>query len=186
MNNEPDTSPPAKPDGPGRKAGAALVVASLMALTACGEDGAATPSLIEVAGVDYGYEGLPATIAAGSEIVFSNESADEAHEFVALRLADDDTRTAGEILALPPEELGPLLADVSSVLVAAPEGPAFLAEGSATLDEPGRYVVMCLIPTGADPDEYLAAAAEAEGGPPDVAGGPPHFVEGMWAELVVE
>jgi hypothetical protein len=42
-----------------------------------------------------------------------------------------------------------------------------------------------VIPTGADPDEYLAAAAEAEGGPPDVAGGPPHIAAGMFAELVV-
>ena len=162
------------------------MMVGLTLLTACGDDDAATPSTIEVSGVDYGYEGLPETIPAGSEIVFTNDSAEEAHEFVALRLDDDDARTAQEILALPPEELGPLLADVSSVLVAAPDSPAILAEGSATLDEPGRYVVMCLIPTGADPDDYLAAAAEAEGGPPDVAGGPPHFVEGMWAELVVE
>jgi hypothetical protein len=46
--------------------------------------------------------------------------------------------------------------------------------------------VMCAIPTGVDPEEYLAAAAGAAGGPPDVAGGPPHFTHGMAAELIVE
>ena len=60
-----------------------------------------------------------------------------------------------------------------------------MVEGSSVLDRAGRYVVFCAIPTGADPEVYLAAAAEAEGGPPDVPGGPPHFVEGMVAELVV-
>jgi hypothetical protein len=46
---------------------------------------------------------------------------------------------------------------------------------------------MCFIPTGADPDEYLAAAAASEGeAPTGVAGGPPHFVNGMYAELQVD
>ncbi len=183
MNNETDNRSARNPVA-ARIVGATLAAA--VALAACSDDDVAGPATIEVSGLDYGYEGLPETISAGSEIVFTNDSSDEAHEFVALRLDEDDDRTAQEILALPPEELGPLLAGVSSVLVAAPRSEGFLAEGSAILDEPGRYVVMCLIPTGADPDEYLAAAAEAEGGPPDVAGGPPHFVEGMWDELVVE
>ncbi|MEQ9161428.1 MAG: hypothetical protein RLN74_01900, partial [Ilumatobacter fluminis] len=61
------------------------------------------------------------------------------------------------------------------------------AVGDGTLSEPGRYVLMCFIPIGADPDEYLAAVAAAGGGKPDgVAGGPPHFTAGMYAELVVE
>jgi hypothetical protein len=45
---------------------------------------------------------------------------------------------------------------------------------------------MCAIPTGVDPDVYLQAAAEAAGGPPEVEGGPPHFLHGMAAELIVE
>ena len=58
------------------------------------------------------------------------------------------------------------------------------AVGDGTLAEPGRYVVLCLIPTGADPAEYLAAAATSDG-PPQVDGGPPHIAHGMFAELVV-
>jgi hypothetical protein len=59
--------------------------------------------------------------------------------------------------------------------------------GDGTLVEPGRYAIACFIPTGADPAEYLEAAAQTEEGPPQgVAGGPPHFVQGMVAELVVD
>jgi hypothetical protein len=46
--------------------------------------------------------------------------------------------------------------------------------------------VICVIPTGAVPDDYLAAAAAAEGGPPEVAGGPPHLAKGMYGEVIVE
>ena len=45
---------------------------------------------------------------------------------------------------------------------------------------------MCFIPTGADPQEYLDAAAETDEGRPQVDGGPPDFVHGMYAELTVE
>jgi hypothetical protein len=60
------------------------------------------------------------------------------------------------------------------------------AVGDGTLSEPGRYGVFCAIPVGADPDEYLDAAATSQGGPPEVEGGPPHFTQGMYGELTVE
>ena len=72
------------------------------------------------------------------------------------------------------------------MLLAPPGEGAIAAVGDGTLSEPGRYAIICAIPTGADPAEYLAAAAESEGGPPEVPGGPPHFVNGMFAEIVVE
>jgi hypothetical protein len=43
---------------------------------------------------------------------------------------------------------------------------------------------VCAIPTGADPQEYLEQAATSDG-PPEVDGGPPHFVNGMVDELLV-
>lgn len=181
----------ARTTGAMRRLALPLVVAGALLLAACGDDAdALTPSTYEVIGSDYAYEGLPDEIAAGSEIVFRNDSEIELHEFVALRLDDDDDRTAEEILALPPEQLGPMMAGVSSVIIAPPavDGQAtegFVVEGTATLDAPGRYVIFCAIPNGADPEEYLAAAAESEGGPPDVPGGPPHFVDGMVTEVVV-
>jgi uncharacterized cupredoxin-like copper-binding protein len=147
-------------------------------------EAAAAPS-VEVLAVDYGYAGLPAEIAAGTEIRLVNESDTELHEFVAIKLADDDTRSAVELVQLPPEELGALFASVTTVIIAPPNEAGFPVEGTGVLTEPGRYAIICAIPTGADPDEYLAAAAEAEGGPPQVDGGPPHFVQGMLAEVTV-
>lgn len=143
-------------------------------------------SVIEVTAVDYGYVGLPSTIAAGSTISLTNESATELHEFVAVRLPDDETRSVIELVQLPPEELTAFFPLVKTVIIAPPGGAGFAVEGTGVLDEPGRYLILCAIPTGADPDEYMAAAAESEGGPPEVAGGPPHFVNGMVAEVVVE
>ncbi|HSL59481.1 MAG TPA: hypothetical protein VK866_16665 [Acidimicrobiales bacterium] len=187
-----------------RRSVTALAV-GLALLTACGDDAddaaaadatattARTPITaaddsgpIEVTGVDFAYVGLPETVPAGTELAFRNDSSAELHELVAIRLPDDEERSVPDLLALPPEELGALFPLVTSVIIAPPNAEGFVVEGSATLDEPGRYAVICAIPTGADPDEYLAAAAESEGGPPEVAGGPPHFVQGMWAELVVE
>jgi hypothetical protein len=59
--------------------------------------------------------------------------------------------------------------------------------GDGTVSDPGNYAVFCFIPTGIDPQVYLDAVAEAEGGPPELeGGGPPHFVNGMMADLTVE
>jgi hypothetical protein len=67
------------------------------------------------------------------------------------------------------------------VLWAAPGGDQIPAVGDDTLADPGRYLVLCVVPTAADPGEYLAAATSD--GPPQVDGGPPHVVTGMFAEL---
>ena len=147
---------------------------------------AAAANEVVVTAVDYGYEGLPTTVAAGTTITLENSSGGELHEFVAIRLPDDETRSVQELIQLPPEELAAFFPFVETVVIAPPGESGFAVEGTGTLTEPGRYAIICAIPTGADPAEYLAAAAEAEGGPPEVEGGPPHFVVGMWAEVIVE
>lgn len=166
----------------------ALLSATLVAgiLTGCSSAGAA-PSSADVELVDYAFVGLPDELASGATISIDNTSDSELHEFVALRLPDGEERSAEELLQLPPEELAAFFPGVATVLLQAPGSDEVIpAEGDGTLAQPGRYLVICAIPTGADPGEYLAAAAEAEGGPPEgVAGGPPHFVNGMWAELTV-
>jgi hypothetical protein len=73
----------------------------------------------------------------------------------------------------------------TAVLLGAPGGPQIPAFGDGVLAEPGRYVLFCFIPTGIDPDEYLAAAATSEGAPQFEDAGPPHFVHGMLADLTV-
>lgn len=143
---------------------------------------------VEVTLVDYAFEGLPERVDAGTRLTIANDAPAELHELVAIRLPDDEERSVEALLQLPEAELGPLLGagPPAAVLLAPPGGEQIAAVGDGTLREPGRYLVMCAIPTGVAPDVYLAAAAASGGEKPEVEGGPPHFVHGMAAELVVE
>lgn len=190
----------------GRRGLAALGAVLALAAVGCGDDpapaaGAGERStttapapadhgghVVEVTALDFSFEGLPDRVRAGTRLTLANEAPAELHELVAFRLPDDERRPVEELLALPEAELGPLLgaAPPAAVLLTPPGGEQVAAVGDGTLEAPGRYLVMCSIPTGVDPAEYLAAAAAAGGQQPRVAGGPPHFVHGMAAELLVE
>jgi plastocyanin len=142
---------------------------------------------VDVTGADYSYTGIPDTIDAGSKITFKNGSDKEAHEIVAFKLPDTETRTAEEIFKLPEAELNAALGGPPvAVIVAEPEKDGMAVVGDGTLNDAGRYVFACFIPTGADPAEYMKAAQEAGEDAPVVAGGPPHFTQGMYAEATVE
>jgi hypothetical protein len=168
----------------------ALALSLLLLTAACGDDDAGDVAggpgeTVTVKAVDYAYADLPETVKAGTTFVLENESEAELHEFVAIRLPDDETRSIQELLSLPMEELAMLFPNVVTVVIAPPSETGFPVEGTGVLEEPGRYAIICAIPTGADPAEYMAAAAAAQGGPPEVDGGPPHFVQGMFAEVTV-
>jgi hypothetical protein len=183
---------------------AAVLAVLGLVLVACGDDDAAptttgpattTPvestaatsvETVEIIALDYAFVGLPEKVKPGTTFVLKNNSSQEVHELVAVRLPDDETRPVGELLQLPQEELEALFPLVETVIVAPPDETGFPVEGTGTLTEPGRYAIICAIPTGADPNEFMAAASEAEGGPPEVAGGPPHFINGMFGEVIVE
>lgn len=156
--------------------------------TAAAEEAAVVDGELAVAAVDYAFEGLPESVPAGTRLRIDNQSDAEVHELVAFRLPDDETRPFDELVALEVDELTGLFAGPpSAVLVQAPGAEPIDALGDGTLSEAGRYLFVCSIPTGADPDEYLAAAAASQGGPiTGVAGGPPHLAEGMVAGLRVE
>ena len=96
-----------------------------------------------------------------------------------------ETRPVSDLLKLPASELGSAIGQPATALLAPPGQEQIPAVGDGTLTEPGRYLVMCSIPTGVDPAAYLKAAAEAGGKQPQVAGGSPHFTAGMLAELTV-
>src|SRR5690606_9510204 len=152
---------------------------------ACGDDDAALPDTVEVVATDYAFAGLPARIGTDTTVTMRNDSTGEVHEPVVFPLPDDIDGTAAEILAMPEEELAAFLdGPPSLVVIAGPKDAPFVAVGDGTLPEPGRYLLFCAIPTGADPAEYMAAAATSDG-PPEVAGGPPHFVHGMAATVEV-
>lgn len=163
----------------------AAVLVSATLLVAC--SGTPEPQDLTVGLVDYAFEGLPGEFAAGSTVSIDNQSEAELHELVAVRLPDGEERPGEELVALPREELETLTTDVAVVQLQPPGSPDVIeAAGDGTITEPGRYLFACFIPTGIDPDVYLEAAALSEGGPPEVeGGGPPHFVNGMWAVVDV-
>jgi hypothetical protein len=163
----------------------AIAALTVPLLGGCGDDEPdAVDGPIEIGAIDYSFTGVPERARVGATIAMTNESDKEVHEIIAIRLPDDEDRAVADIVKLPEEELGVLFAGLETVVVAPPKSAGFPVEGTGALTKPGRYALICLIPTGADPDEYLAAAAAA-GGPPDVAGGPPHVAQGMFAELTV-
>jgi hypothetical protein len=126
-------------------------------------DGCDTESTIEVDGVDYAFEGLPAELPAGrTAITFTNATQmDEAHELVVVKRNDGVDDSIADLLALPEEELFSKITPTGLVFVEQPERSAV-----AMLDlEAGRYIAICMIPTGGE--------------------GPPHAMEGMTAEFTV-
>jgi len=178
------------------------VCLATLALAGCGDDSATTstsalaaptapPGPTVTIGVrDYAFDGVPARIAVGTRIAVANTSATEAHELSAFRLPDSEARSLRELQARPPDELGALLPGAPALaLVAKPEANGELVLGDGSLDEPGRYLLVCFIPMGAKPDEVVAAiklaAADPAAGPPQIAGGPPHLTAGMIAEIEV-
>lgn len=203
MKTTPSTRRAAMP--PTRRALAALLVAGLaLGVTACGDDDddsdadaadttettesgdAPTDApVVEVTAEDYAFAGLDDSLAAGTRLTFTNASTAEVHELVAFRLPDTETRSALELVALGEELQSVFQGPPAAVLVAPPASAGFPVVGDGSLDEPGRYLLICAIPTGADPEAYLEAASASQGGPVDVPGGPPHIANGMYAEVDV-
>jgi len=166
-------------------------------LAACGSDAESTSDAksasggaqsIKVSMVDYKYEGLPASVKAGTSFSVTNKSTKELHEFVVIPLPETEKRAVTQLVKLPEAELGPILGAEPATVILAPPGTTevITAVGDGTVSTPGRYIVLCAIPTGAKPQEYLDAVAAAAGKKPEgVAGGAPHFTAGMVAELKV-
>jgi len=168
----------------------ALTAFVAVAGAACGDDDADAGQEVTITLSDYAFDGVPATVTTDTPITATNESTQEAHELLAFRLPDTETRSLTELTALPPDQLGALFPGAPALAIAAPpdeDGEVVLGDG--TLNEPGRYLLVCFIPTGADPEEVMSAmedaAADPNAGPPEIDGGAPHLAAGMIAELVV-
>ena len=163
----------------------ALVVLALMA-SACGGDDNEKKT---VTAADYTFKNLPKEVTTKTVITLTNSSTKELHEFVAIRIPDGEKRSVADLLKLPEDQQNAIFGETepATVLLAPPGGaPEIKAVGDGTIKQKGRYAIICAIPTGADPQAYLAAAQTATNGPPQVAGGPPHFTQGMFGELKVK
>jgi hypothetical protein len=124
------------------------------ALGECGYDE------VDVTAVDYSFEGLPATLDAGTVgFKLTNEGA-EPHVIVVFKINDGDSTTLEQLLELPEDQV----MQHASFAAAASAGPGSWGASFAEL-EPGRYAAFCPIPMGGD--------------------GPPHFMQGMSAEFEV-
>ena len=143
---------------------------------------------VVVTGVDYRFEGVPGKAAAGTKFSLENKSTKELHELVAIKLPDAEKRPAADLVKLPQAEQEKLAGGPPAAVLLRPpgSGPQIAAVGDGTLTAPGRYLFICSIPTGADPAAYMEAAQKSQGGPPNVPGGPPHLVQGMFAEVTIE
>lgn len=142
---------------------------------------------LEVTGVDYAFEGVPETVEAGTRLTFTNASEAEFHEMIMFRIPEGEDRPLAELLALPDEEAQQVVGAPLGVSVAMPGEDGQVVEGELIAEEPGRYILLCFIPVGADPEAFAEAMQNPGAGePPQVEGGPPHVTEGMYAEFTVE
>lgn len=174
-----------------------LAVGALL-FGACGDDGddgnedaapdATAEGTLDVTASDYKFEGVPASAKVGTKVQVENSSERELHEFVAMKLADTEKRPVADLMKLPEAEQQALSQGPPAMVLIAPPGgkPQVNAVGDGSFAEPGRYLIMCAIPTGADPAAYMAAAQQPSEGPPNVPGGPPHFTQGMYADITIE
>jgi hypothetical protein len=109
---------------------------------------------------------------------------------IMIRIPDAETRTIGQIAALPEAEADAVFEGIepTTVIVALPGEVGTPVEGDGTIGEAGRYAVVCFIPKGAPVDvirEMFASDTEPTG-PPDMGTGAPHITQGMYAETTVE
>ena len=158
---------------------------------------------IDVGGVEYAFTGLPTSVPVGTELTFTNNGA-EIHEIVLNRVADGVTESFEELMALNAsgvdlEAEGYIDTDYGFQMLLAVPGQT--AEGSIALDQEGRYVALCYIPSGmemaklvelgVDPStlgpetDPATLSPEVQAFLGEVMGNPPHLAQGMIQEFLV-
>lgn len=159
----------AVPDGPPPVNPCAAGESGSLGETEAPADGA-TP--IEVTATEYEFDGLDTIDGTGQYALTLTNEGNELHEVVLVRIDDDETRPIEELL----QETDP--SSFATDIAFAFACPGASSEPTAVdIDEPGRYVAVCFIPTGVGPDT-----------PPEEFEtlGPPHAMQGMVAEIQVD
>ena len=143
---------------------------------------------VTVTATDYRFENLPKSVKAGTTLTLKNSSSKELHEMVVVKLPDTEKRSADELIKLPEAQFEAISPGPPALVRLRPPGdaPEIEALGNGKLTEKGRYLVICAIPTGADPAAYLKASEATPDGPPKGFNGAPHFTMGMYGEITVK
>jgi hypothetical protein len=100
-------------------------------------------SEVAVTAVDYGYEGVPETIEAGTAIFTMTNEGDEGHEMILFRRNDGVEESFEELL-----EMDDAMEFVE--FTAAAFAPAGETSSAAADLRAGDYVMVCFIPVGSD------------------------------------
>ena len=117
---------------------------------------------VDVAGVDYAFQGIPQTLAAGpTSFELANKASKEDHELAVLRINDDVKEPFADIVKQG-EQARQKVRPVGQT-----EAEPGKTDYAIVKLEPGRYAVSCFIPVGGRED------------------GPPHAARGMFAEFTV-
>ena len=124
---------------------------------------------VDAVGVEYAFQGIPATLEEGVTSFDFRNSGKELHELVVFKKKDGVTESFDEILQLGEEEGQAKVEQVAGTFASQGDTDYTVVEL-----EKGEYVAVCFIPVG------LISEEEA---PPEDA--PPHFTRGMKVEFEV-
>ena len=132
---------------------------------------------VDVAGGDYAFNGVPATIEAGTaSIEFENKGA-EVHEMVVFKKKAGVTDSLDSLLAIENEqEAASKIEPVGYLGGVHPGDREFLLVDLAA----GDHAIVCFYPVGTTPEKFAAEEAS-----PGQLTGEPHFSKGMRAEFRV-
>ena len=135
---------------------------------------ASTGAVTTITGVEYRFDGVPATVTTGTTFQLTN-GGQEAHEMVVVRRNDGVTESWQELVAMPQEEVLQKVAFLGAPIA----NPGETAPETVVIDQPGSYAMLCFIPTG------MTEVPESLDPNASLPTGAPHFTQGMLAEFEV-
>ena len=105
---------------------------------------------LNLAASEYAFGGFPPELPAGPTIIALENIGEEVHEVVIMRINDDVTLSADELLALPEEEAMTMTTEQAFAF-------AFPGTVGQTVTDftPGRYVAVCFLPRGRNAGDHL-------------------------------
>jgi hypothetical protein len=127
---------------------------------------------LQANGIEYEFQGLPKTVAAGKVAIQFTDNGAEIHELEVLRIKGKDS--AKKLTGLSESQLGKKAEDVGSTF--AMQGQTSYA--FADMSKPGRYAVLCHLPVGSTSPQAAEEAGKKHA--------KSHAQEGMYATITVE